>query len=264
MPISLMSPNVDNYPINRGIMYMKFPGEGDYADMGDCTDVDLTPDLTLLKHFTNRTGTKSEDKSVVLEKACVLKAILSEATARNMGLALLGTPVVTSGHVRIPIFKENIRVAAVKFVGTNDVGPKWTYEFPRVEFSPKSPIKLISAEWGTLELEGAVIADPTSGEFGAVDGDFTEAAPVNQVLPAIIGTAQVGQTLMVFPGVWLGLPSFTYQWQKAGVNIAGAVANSYIPVVGDIGATLTCEVTGTNTFSSVMAESPATAAVIAA
>lgn len=87
---------------------------------------------------------------------------------------------------------------------------------------------------------------------------------VNTVAPAITGTAQVGATLTVSNGTWKGYsPTFTYQWKKDGVNIAGATNNTYVPVAGDVGGVLTAVVTATNNTGSVSATSNATAAVIA-
>jgi len=99
-----------------------------------------------------------------------------------------------------------------------------------------------------------------------VSGDPTLtaiAAPRNLILPTITGTAKVGAVLTVDQGVWAGATDIAYQWQKGGVNIAGATGSTYIPVTGDIAAAITCEVTGTNASFSLMAETVATANVIA-
>lgn len=95
--------------------------------------------------------------------------------------------------------------------------------------------------------------------------DFAEAVPTNSVNVAISGTAQVGETLTVSAGTWAGGGlSFTRQWKKGGVAIAGATGTTYVPVVGDIDATITCTVTATNNAGSLAKTSAATAAVIAA
>ena len=96
---------------------------------------------------------------------------------------------------------------------------------------------------------------------GVVDGIR---APVNTVLPAITGTAQVGQTLTSSTGTWSGSPTFARQWLAAGVAIVGATNATYVPIVGDIGKAITVTVTATNIEGSVSATSAATAAVIAA
>lgn len=104
------------------------------------------------------------------------------------------------------------------------------------------------------------------GTFESVEGTPSGTAPANTAPPAITGTAQVGQVLTVSNGTWTGTPAptFTRQWKKGGVNIAGATAATYTPVVGDVGATITCTVTGTNSVGNASATSAATAAVIAA
>lgn len=88
--------------------------------------------------------------------------------------------------------------------------------------------------------------------------------PVNSVLPAITGTAQVGQTLTSSNGTWSGSPTFTRQWKANGTNISGATNSTYVPVVGDIGKTITVTVTATNAGGSATATSAATAAVVSA
>lgn len=92
------------------------------------------------------------------------------------------------------------------------------------------------------------------------------AAPVNTALPAITGTAQVGQTLTVSNGTWTSKSAVTYarQWQADGANISGATATTYVPVTGDVDKTITVVVTATNANGSATATSAATAAVIAA
>ncbi|WP_308797053.1 cell wall-binding repeat-containing protein [Agromyces silvae] len=64
--------------------------------------------------------------------------------------------------------------------------------------------------------------------------------------PTITGTAQVGQVLTANPGTWTPAPaSFSYQWLRNGVAIAGATGSTYTPVAADVGATLTVQVSGT-------------------
>ena len=89
---------------------------------------------------------------------------------------------------------------------------------------------------------------------------------VNTVLPAITGTAQVGQVLTTTNGTWTGNPTITYarQWKADGVDIGGSTATTYTPVIGDIGKTITVTVTASNSELSASATSAATEEVIAA
>ncbi|TJU81348.1 MAG: hypothetical protein E5Y15_21180 [Mesorhizobium sp.] len=92
------------------------------------------------------------------------------------------------------------------------------------------------------------------------------AVPVNTVAPAITGNALVGSTLTCSTGTWSGGGSqtYTYQWKSAGSNV-GSNQNTYVPVTGDVGNTITCTVTASNAAGSgTPAESAATAAVEAA
>lgn len=89
--------------------------------------------------------------------------------------------------------------------------------------------------------------------------------PVNLTPPTISGTAQVGQTLSRVAGTWQNSPtSFTFQWSANGVAISGATATTYVPVVADIGKTITVTTTATNAGGSASATSAPTSAVIAA
>lgn len=95
------------------------------------------------------------------------------------------------------------------------------------------------------------------------------AAPSNQSLPTITGTAVVGETLTASTGSWTGTPTitFTYAWQRcdgAGANCVpiGASGNTYVVAGADEGSTLRVEVTGTNGEGSASATSAPTAVVM--
>ncbi|MDX1219047.1 histidine kinase [Sinorhizobium medicae] len=88
-------------------------------------------------------------------------------------------------------------------------------------------------------------------------------APRNISVPVISGTAKVGAPLVVDPGIWAGSMRIEYQWKAAGADIVGATGLSYVPVTGDIGETITCEVTAQNNDFETTVASAATAAVVA-
>jgi hypothetical protein len=71
--------------------------------------------------------------------------------------------------------------------------------------------------------------------------------PINSALPAITGTARVGQTLTASAGKWTNSPSsFTYQWNRAGTPINGATNSTYVLQKSDLGALITVAVTAMN------------------
>lgn len=87
--------------------------------------------------------------------------------------------------------------------------------------------------------------------------------PVNTVLPAITGTATVGQTLTASTGTWTGDPTITYtrQWLRDGSPIAGATASTYVLVSADQTRKVSVTVTATNSLGSASATSAQTATV---
>jgi len=73
------------------------------------------------------------------------------------------------------------------------------------------------------------------------------------------GSPVTGETVTVSTGTWTGspTPTYTYQWKRAGTNISGATASSYVLQVADEGTNVTCTVTGTNASGSAGATSTA-------
>lgn len=174
MGVSQTSPNVDNYYIGKGKVFIKLTGDADYVDIGNVPEFEFTPDITKLDHFSSRAGVRSKDKSVVQEKAASLRMVMEEWTARNLALALLGTIDDSQpSQVEIDIFSQNSITAAVKFEGTNEVGPKWNFEFPIVEFTPSSALNPISEEWGQIEVTGDILFDDNTQKWGTATGDFS-------------------------------------------------------------------------------------------
>lgn len=79
-----------------------------------------------------------------------------------------------------------------------------------------------------------------------------DAPPVNTVAPVITGDTTAGALLSCSNGTFTGSPppAYSYQWKANGVNISGATSNSYLTLQGQIGQTLTCLVTATNSSGS--------------
>lgn len=165
---SLLSPNIGNYYIGKGIVSIKLLGESAYVDCGNVPLFEFQAKVTQLDHFSSRTGVRVKDFTAVIEIAGSLTMQLEEITARNMGFALLGLP--TGGPSPTPdtinIFSNPVIYGSVKFVGTNDIGPLWTVTFPLVKLSPSKALGLIANTWGTIDLEGDVLFDSVAQTFG--------------------------------------------------------------------------------------------------
>jgi hypothetical protein len=109
---------------------------------------------------------------------------------------------------------------------------------------------------------GAVYGQPGSGRAA------TSAAPTNQTLPTITGTAESGQTLTATRGTWTGSPTtFHYAWGRcdasgnACAGIPGATARIYTVTDADVGHTLRVTVGAQNGSGTTRATSAPTGAV---
>lgn len=105
-------------------------------------------------------------------------------------------------------------------------------------------------------------------------GAFQTQLPANTTPPGLSGVAQVGHTLSCSQGTWtgdgplnasdaVGALSFSYQWLRGGVAIAGAALPGYTLQAADAGQQLACRVTATGAYGQTSAVS-ATVAVPAA
>lgn len=83
--------------------------------------------------------------------------------------------------------------------------------------------------------------------------------PVNTVAPVISGTPNVGYMLLSSTGTWSdgNTPpiTYSYQWKRNGSNIIGATSSAYTMVNADLGTTITCTVTATNSIGNNSANS---------
>ena len=105
---------------------------------------------------------------------------------------------------------------------------------------------------------GAVLGSNTVTS-GTPNLQYAAMTPVNEDVPAVLtngaltGTGHVGDTLTCTNGNWLGVPTgYAYQWKSAGANV-GTNSNTYTPVAGDVGKSITVVVTATNAAGSTAA-----------
>lgn len=154
------SPSTLNYFIGKGTI--TFAGR----NLGNCPEVELTPEIEKLDHFSSMSGVRSKDRSIVLEKRMTLRIVVEEITAENLALLLLGTAASDGSFT---IFEESEITGQVVFTGTNDVGNQITMTLPNVSFGPSGGLNLISDEWGNFELTGDVLlSDDSSPIFGTI------------------------------------------------------------------------------------------------
>jgi len=123
-----------------------------------------------------------------------------------------------------------------------------------------------------LRVKVTATSDGGSGSFVSAATDPVLSDPTNSTAPSISGTAKGGNTLTAATGTWKGYPaiSYTYLWLRCASSdsstrtgtVAGlpgtcaeiatnGTAQTYIPVLEDIGTYLRVGVTATNTRTSV-------------
>ena len=106
----------------------------------------------------------------------------------------------------------------------------------------------------TKTLTCLVTATNTEGSAseGTSNSLVIGTAPSNTVAPVISGTNTFGSTLTTTDGTFTGTApiTYTYQWRRGGLPIAGQTASTYVIGASDSLAAITCEVTGTNSYGS--------------
>lgn len=118
------------------------------------------------------------------------------------------------------------------------------------------PVTVSTTSFGLGVTPVAKGGMPVTETAGGLFGPAT--IPVNTGLPFIIGTPQVGNTLMSSSGTWSGsAATYTFQWKRGGVAISGATTSSYLLVSADLAAMITVTVTATNTAGNASATSAA-------
>lgn len=169
------SPDVRNYAIGKGSAYFT-PAGGVRRHLGNATAFEIEPTIEELDHFSSMAGVRTKDLVAVLEKSGVIRITLEEMTRENVQLALMGGEIDsdTDGNATFEIMANNLTRGRLEFIGNNDVGPKWSYDFPSVAFRPNGSINGISEEWQAMELEGEIEA--VLGKFGTATLQESEVA----------------------------------------------------------------------------------------
>lgn len=264
-----VAPHVQNLFVGKGVVQFKFDGEANWSYVGNVPEFEFSPSLETLEHFTSMTGVRSKDQTIILQKGGTVRMVMEELIARNLALFLLGTPNLTDPFSpTIEIFGQNNLSGALRFLGTNEVGPKWSFDFAKVDFVPTGSFNPISDEWGNLEVTGNLAT--AGGTFGTATRRDLKVitAPLNIGLPFVLGIPKVGQVLTAFEGVWDSNANeaitFAYQWKADAVNISGATSATYTLVSGDATKLITVQVSATGASGGpTAAVSPPTTAVAA-
>lgn len=105
---------------------------------------------------------------------------------------------------------------------------------------------------GLLPASSASATSPCNGpnppDWCTPGGPGPTCTGHNLTAPTIAGDLRVGKTATADKGTWNNANQFSYQWQRDGSDISGAVAQTYPIAVADSGHHLTVEVTGWSTL----------------
>jgi hypothetical protein len=154
---------------------------------------------------------------------------------------------------------------------TASVG-RWTPTESGVTYQWKRAGVAISGATGTTydtvaaDLNAAITVTATATLSGYVDGPATSAARTisagifsASATPLITGTKAVNGVLTAVPGEWAPVATFAYQWKRAGVNITGATASTYVLRPEDADKKLAVVVTGSRAgYTSIIKTSAET------
>jgi len=180
MPATYASPDNRNYAVFKGNAYFT-PAGGARRHLGNCTAFGTELAVEKLDHFSAMAGIRSKDRSVAIQQTLTLSVTLEEMTLANLQMALFGGEAEenTDGDWGFDIGAVTDVVGAIELVGSNTVGPKLTYEYPEVTFTPNGSVEAIGeADWASIALTGDVSF--LNGKFGRLtvqDSAGTDVTP---------------------------------------------------------------------------------------
>lgn len=200
---------------------------------------------------------------VAADDGANLRCLVSATNAAGIGFAEVGIPLVV---LNPPV---NTVAPSISPSGTPNVGDTlslttgtWTgygyttaYQWKRagvaISGATSASYTLAVADAGqaiTCTVTRTNIRGSASATTAAT-ASVTNLIAVNTALPTL-GTTYpyTGAVVTCSTGTWNYHPtSYSYQWKRSGVAISGATTSSYTVVAGDVGSTISCAVTATNT-----------------
>jgi hypothetical protein len=173
--------------------------------------------------------------------------------------AALGTAIAETDHTVTYTPPSGISGAdTIVYVIADDLGQTQSGQVNVTIAEPQLSIQLesdntLSVDAATGLLEFTVTTPPEFAGTWQIDTAGLMGGPINLVPPAITGTFAENEVLSASDGLWIydvaaGLPAQSWQWRRAGTDIAGATSASYTVSGADIGQGLSVVERLTDTF----------------
>lgn len=138
-----------------------------------------------------------------------------------------------------------LKVSVGTWSPTATLSYRWKRNGVSISGATGTSYKLTSYDYGKkitvtvgARRTGFTTISKTSASTATVTKPFT-----TTTAPKISGTARSGSTLTAIIGTWSPTPTYTYQWKRNGVAVAGKTAKTYVLSSADIGAKMTVTVT---------------------
>jgi hypothetical protein len=201
----------------------------------------------------------SADGGAAIACAVTASNVSGASTVVSNTIQVQGTPVNTAPPVASGTGIVGQTLSCTQ--GTWSNAPTgYAYQWQRngvtIAGATTSTYVLVTADGGTM-VTCLVTATNAAGSTQYPSNQIAvQGAPSNTALPVASGTGTVGQVLSVTNGTWTNSPTgYTYQWLRAGANIAAATAATYTLVAADSTNNVSCRVTATNAAGSASATS---------
>jgi len=215
-------------------------------------------------------ATSSSYTLVDADDACHVRCVVTgtnsagnaSANSNALGLVIEPSPTNSVAPVASGTAKVGSTLSVTNGTWTHMGGTvaTFTYQWKRgastIGGATNNTYVLVDAD-DALTVTCVVSAHNTNASAGNASSNgiaVTEPVPANTVAPVVTGDVGLGETLTCSTGTWshMGgtITTYTYQWQRDAVNIGGETAAMHVVVSADLGHTINCEVTATNTGGS--------------
>jgi len=164
------APSTGNYSILTAIVKFMREGETEYRHMGSMATIQVSTDIEKGEHFERMNGSRAKDFTWVRTKSQTITLGMEEFVPDNIAIWALGS--VGSPDGIIEIMSESEVVGALRIIGTNEIGVRLQWDYPRVSFTPSGSMDLLTDDPAVMEIEGEILI--SGGLFGWVTPDITD------------------------------------------------------------------------------------------